>query len=142
MVTILTVQAKFTIVDEFDDSGRGAGGFGHTYGALEMWQLLNPGIQKLNTKVTTGYWYNMLYLPGAMSLRYLRELMESRPFLDRIPDQALVTDPGSGREHVRATRASDGNYAFLYDSPDNDVLDADPESADSFRTQFAVIYSF
>ena len=30
LVVIPVVQAKFTIVDEFDDSGRGAGGFGHT----------------------------------------------------------------------------------------------------------------
>ena len=30
LVVIPVVQAKFTIVDEFDDSGRGEGGFGHT----------------------------------------------------------------------------------------------------------------
>ena len=30
LVVIPVVQAKFTIVDEFDDSGRGKGGFGHT----------------------------------------------------------------------------------------------------------------
>ena len=30
LVVIPVVQAKFNIVEEFDDSGRGAGGFGHT----------------------------------------------------------------------------------------------------------------
>ena len=30
LVVIPVVQAKFSIVDEFDDSGRGEGGFGHT----------------------------------------------------------------------------------------------------------------
>ena len=30
LVVIPVVQAEFTIVDEFDDSGRGEGGFGHT----------------------------------------------------------------------------------------------------------------
>lgn len=30
LVVIPVVQAQFTIVDEFDDSGRGEGGFGHT----------------------------------------------------------------------------------------------------------------
>mgnify|MGYP001817335421 CR=1 FL=1 len=30
LVVIPVVQSRFTIVDEFDDSGRGAGGFGHT----------------------------------------------------------------------------------------------------------------
>jgi dUTP pyrophosphatase len=30
LVVIPVVQSRFTIVDAFDDSGRGAGGFGHT----------------------------------------------------------------------------------------------------------------
>jgi dUTP pyrophosphatase len=30
LVVIPVVQTQFTIVDEFDDSGRGEGGFGHT----------------------------------------------------------------------------------------------------------------
>ena len=30
LVVIPVVQAQFTIVEEFDDSGRGEGGFGHT----------------------------------------------------------------------------------------------------------------
>lgn len=30
LVVIPVVQAKFSIVEEFDDSGRGEGGFGHT----------------------------------------------------------------------------------------------------------------
>ncbi|MCP5117984.1 MAG: DUF4038 domain-containing protein, partial [bacterium] len=67
-----------------------AGAFGHTYGGLEMWQLLNPGIQRLNRKITTDYWYDLLDLPGAMSLKHLRALLESRPFLHRIPDQSMV----------------------------------------------------
>jgi hypothetical protein len=41
--------------------------------------------------------------------------MESRPYLDRVPDQGiLVSDAGEGGEHVRATRDSDGRYALVY----------------------------
>ncbi|MCP5118328.1 MAG: DUF4038 domain-containing protein, partial [bacterium] len=98
-----------------------AGAFGHTYGGLETWQLLNPGIERLNRKITTGYWYDLLDLPGAMSLKHLRALIESRPLLRRIPDQSMVINPGTGREHIRATRAFDGSYAFVYAPTGRDV---------------------
>jgi hypothetical protein len=42
--------------------------------------------------------------------------MESRPFLNRIPDQALIVgDAFSGTgDHLRATRDQDGSYALIY----------------------------
>jgi hypothetical protein len=48
-------------------------------------------------------------------MQYARRLLESRPFLERIPDQSLLaSNPGTGTNHIRATRASDGSYAFIY----------------------------
>ena len=48
-------------------------------------------------------------------MRHLRSLIESRPFLTRVPDQSIiVSDQGSGRGRVQATRSSDGSYAFVY----------------------------
>ena len=48
-------------------------------------------------------------------MRHLRALIESRPVLIRIPDQSLLaSDPGRGTDHVQATRAGDGSYAFVY----------------------------
>jgi hypothetical protein len=48
-------------------------------------------------------------------MQYARRLLESRPFLARVPDQSLlVSDPGTGRQHIRATRAKDGSYTFIY----------------------------
>ena len=48
-------------------------------------------------------------------MRHLRSLTESRSFLNRIPDQSvIVSAAGSGKDHVRATRASDGSYAMVY----------------------------
>jgi hypothetical protein len=36
------------------------------------------------------------------------------PVLVRVPDQSLLASPeGSGPNHVQATRASDGSYAFV-----------------------------
>jgi hypothetical protein len=39
--------------------------------------------------------------------------MESRPFVERVPDQSLIAgDTGAGADHVRATRGE--RYAFVY----------------------------
>jgi hypothetical protein len=46
---------------------------------------------------------------------YLKNLMLSRPYLQRIPDQTLLlSGSGQGGSHVRATRADTGQYAFIY----------------------------
>jgi len=45
-------------------------------------------------------------------MQYLRNLIESRPFLDRVPDQSLLVNELPGLDHIRATRGKD--YAFIY----------------------------
>ena len=41
--------------------------------------------------------------------------MESRPYLNRIPDQTMLRcDAGTGGNHIRATRDAEGRYAFVY----------------------------
>jgi hypothetical protein len=54
-------------------------------------------------------------------MRHGRALIESRPFLTRIPDaDIIVTDrvptsvPGAGRYEFTATRDTDGTYAMVY----------------------------
>jgi len=48
-------------------------------------------------------------------MKHVRFLIESRPFLDRIPDPSLVVGaPTGGLDHVVATRAADGSYAMVY----------------------------
>ncbi len=100
-----------------------AGAFGHTYGANGIFQCWTPG-----TADRFGVrrpWQEALELPGAGQLRHARALLESRPFLDRIPDQSLIVgDPGGGADHRRATRAADGGYALIY-SPTGLPLVAD-----------------
>jgi len=91
-----------------------AGAFGHTYGCHDIWQFLDPARFAPVTAARTP-WREALKLPGADQMRHLRALMESRPFLSRIPDQSLiVSDVGTGAEHIRATRDADGSYAFVY----------------------------
>jgi hypothetical protein len=66
-------------------------------------------------------WTEALEQPGAQQMQYGRALIESRPFLTRIPDQSvIVTDrvptrvPGAGRYAFVATRDEAGTYAMVY----------------------------
>ena len=48
-------------------------------------------------------------------MQHARALLESRPYLTRVPDQGLVkSDAAPGPRHPRATRAADGSYALVY----------------------------
>lgn len=91
-----------------------AGAHGHTYGANGIFQFFRPGDSDPKFHARRP-WYEALDLPGASQLWHARTLIESRPFLERIPDQSLLlSDEGTGGEHTRATRAADGSYAFVY----------------------------
>jgi hypothetical protein len=60
-------------------------------------------------------WRESLKLPGSSQVQYLRYLIESRPMLDRVPDQSLLADGDlPALKRVEATRARDGSYAFIY----------------------------
>jgi hypothetical protein len=95
-----------------------AGAFGHTYGTQPIWQMYAPGRKPL-WDVTTP-WHESLDLPGAIQLLHLKNLMLSRPFLTRIPDQSLVVaGQANGIGRVQATRdggpgQNDATYAMVY----------------------------
>ncbi len=88
-----------------------AGAFGHTYGCHDIWQMYAPGRQPISS--ARNNWYDVLDLPGAQDMMHVRNLMESRPFLSRVPDQSLIIEGQTdGMAHIQATRG-DG-YAFVY----------------------------
>jgi hypothetical protein len=90
-----------------------AGACGHTYGCHDIWQFFAEGRQPITSARTP--WRKALQLPGASQVQYARALLESRPILNRIPDQSLIaSDAGKGTDRVQATRAEDGSYAFVY----------------------------
>ena len=84
-----------------------AGGAGVTYGHHSVWSM---------TTEPSDYFImdyrQALTRPGAAQMNYLRRLMESRPYFERIPDQSLIVTNYEGANHVRATRGQ--AYAFLY----------------------------
>ncbi len=90
-----------------------SGAFGHTYGCHDIWQMLEEERKPVTFARTT--WRKALSFAGAQHVQYARFLLESRPFLQRIPDQSLIdSDPGTGTHHVCATRHEDGSYALIY----------------------------
>ena len=95
------------------------GAFGHTYGHHSVWQMWSPGKAPINNPLMP--WSEAINQPGAAQMQHGRALIESRPFLTRIPDDSIiVTDrvptsvPGAGRYHFAATRDTDGTYAMVY----------------------------
>ncbi len=98
------------------------GAFGHTYGCNAVWQMYDPeDPEQYGVIEPVRSWRDSLDLPGAAQMQYARYLIESRPFLTRIPDMDLVVSdknsnfvPGQNFRHFAATRDKDGTYAFIY----------------------------
>ena len=95
------------------------GAFGHTYGHHSIWQMWSPGKKPINTPLMP--WNEALDQPGAGQMQYGRKLVESRPFLTRVPDETIIVPdavptsvPGVGRNKFVAARDTDGTYAFVY----------------------------
>lgn len=88
-----------------------SGGFGHTYGCHPVWQMMAPGRSPVG--LARHNWYDVLDLPGASELIHARRLIESRPFLSRVPDQTLIAPHYfSETEYVVGSRGK--GYAFIY----------------------------
>lgn len=84
-----------------------SGGFGHTYGHHSIWSMTtDPAEYFIMT------WKDALRRPGAEQMKHVRMLIESRPFLERIPDQTLIADNPEGSNYQAATRGD--RYAFIY----------------------------
>jgi len=95
------------------------GAFGHTYGHHSVWQMWQPDRKPVNGPLMP--WYEAIAQQGAGQMQYGRRLMESRPFLSRIPDDTVIADaevttsvPGAGRYRFAATRDSEGGFAMVY----------------------------
>jgi len=96
-----------------------SGAFGHTYGHHSIWQMWQPGRNPVNFPLMP--WYEAINQPGSAQMQYGRKLMESRPFLSRIPDNSIIiaddvptSVPGAGQYRFVATRDSEGTYAMVY----------------------------
>jgi hypothetical protein len=87
-----------------------SGSCGHTYGNHSVWQMYAPNRRPINGPLLD--WNDAIHRPGAAQMRYVKWLVESRPYLSRVPDDSLVADVLKGSDRISATRG-DG-YAFIY----------------------------
>jgi hypothetical protein len=119
-----------------------AGACGHTYGCHDVWQMWKPGRRGVNHPRLS--WTEAIDLPGAGQMQHARKLLESRPYLTRVPDQSLidaqpVNDDGEEQQHLHvvATRDSEGTYALLYFPADSTVeVDLSKLSGDTIRAHW------
>jgi Protein of unknown function (DUF4038)/Putative collagen-binding domain of a collagenase len=97
-----------------------SGACGHTYGHHSVWQMYDPRRGKpINNPLLT--WFEAINQPGAGQMQFGRRLMESRPYLTRVPDDLVIVTsevptsvPGAGTRRFVATRDQRGSYAMVY----------------------------
>ncbi|UBM58027.1 glycoside hydrolase family 140 protein [Marinilongibacter aquaticus] len=89
------------------------GACGQTYGCHDVWQMYKAGETGVNGPLRP--WEKALDLPMANQMKYLKNLMLSRPYFDRIPDQGLLDgEQVKDKQYVSASRDGAGTYAFIY----------------------------
>ncbi len=95
------------------------GAFGHTYGHHSVWQMWTPSKKPVNAPLMP--WAEALQEPGARQMQHGRALIESRPFLSRVPAPEIIVPervetsvPGAGRGRFVATRDTEGTYGMVY----------------------------
>ncbi len=89
-----------------------AGACGYTYGNNDVMQVHKPG-DKDPAYGSKSYWYKSINDAGAGQMAYLKKLMLSRPYFERVPDQKIIaSEQGEKYNRLLATRGK--NYAFIY----------------------------
>jgi hypothetical protein len=95
------------------------GACGHTYGHHSVWQMYAPDRDPTNGPLMP--WYEAIDQHGAAQMQHGRRLIESRPYLSRVPDDSVIVPssvptsiPGAGTRRFVATRDAEGTYAMVY----------------------------
>ena len=95
------------------------GACGHTYGNHAVWQMWAPPRTPINDPLMP--WFEAIDQPGAAQMPHARHLLESRPFLTRVPDDSVIVEGkirtamlGAGTRHFSATRDEAGSFAMVY----------------------------
>lgn len=95
-----------------------AGAFGYTYGHSAIMQFYETGDPGANYGVSI-VWQDAMNSLGAQQIKHLKNLMLSRSFFDRVPDQSLIAGTnGDKYERVIATKGSNYIMAYTYTGKD------------------------
>ena len=98
-----------------------AGSFGHTYGHNAIMQFLKPGYgTSYGDAGDVKTWYKAMQDPGFSQMQFVKRLMLTFPFFDRVPDQKVISGE-NGKQYNRliATRGKD--YLMVYNYTGRDM---------------------
>ncbi|MBS1857468.1 MAG: glycoside hydrolase family 140 protein [Acidobacteria bacterium] len=88
-----------------------AGACGHTYGDNAIQQMYQPGTA--GAFGPRNYWFEAIHDPGSGQMQYLKRLMLSRPYFERVPAQDVLASPNGARyDYIAVTRGR--GYLFAY----------------------------
>ncbi len=94
-----------------------AGSCGHTYGHNAIMQMLKPGYPtSYGDAGDVKTWYQGLNDPGFNQMKYLKQLMLSFPYFERVPDQSIIQENGTKYDRLIATRGNDYLMVYNYTS--------------------------
>jgi hypothetical protein len=91
-----------------------AGGAGFTYGHNSVMQFYTPGDSGVSffPKIK---WQEALEAPGASQMHYLKDLMLSKPYLERMPAQEIIADNTQDKyNYILATKGNTYAMAYTY----------------------------
>ena len=90
-----------------------AGSCGHTYGHNAIMQMLKPGYPpSYGDAGDVKAWYQGLKDPGFSQMQYVKRLILSFPYFERVADQSIIQDNGTQYNRLIATRGND--YLLVY----------------------------
>lgn len=91
-----------------------AGGCGYTYGDNAVMQMRKADEKETGAYGAHDYWFDAVNDAGAGQMQYLKQLMLSKPYLERVPDQSLVAAGTQGERYAHLVATRGKNYAFIY----------------------------
>ena len=96
-----------------------AGSCGHTYGHNAIMQMLKPGYPtSYGDAGDVKTWYQALNDPGFQQMKFVRQLILSFPYFERVGDQSIIVDNGTKYDRLIATRGTDYLLVYNYTSRD------------------------
>ena len=97
-----------------------SGAAGFTYGNNHIMQMHeNHKIPEAYGSKT--YWVDALNDPGAVQMKYVKQLMLKYPYFERVPDESLVANQGEKYNFKAATRGEDYAMIYVYNGTDVSV---------------------
>lgn len=94
-----------------------AGSCGHTYGHNAIMQMLKQGYPtSYGDAGEVKTWYQALNDPGFNQMIYLKQLILTFPYVERVPDQSIIVENGKQYNRLIATRGNDYLLVYNYTS--------------------------